>query len=110
MSNKVKDIHIKNWTYYFFNDIMHIKNFDPNNTKLDEKSCKNIFIYYIGYLTIKEWKYVKAYNVNSLYLIFQNLNRYFDKINGNKYLTLDPTNKHREKDKKLKNFGVKSEI
>ena len=30
MSNKVKDIDIKNETYYFFNDIINIKNFDPN--------------------------------------------------------------------------------
>ena len=33
MSNKVKDINIKNQTYYFFNDIINIKNFDPNNIK-----------------------------------------------------------------------------
>ena len=29
MSNKVKDIDIKNGTYYFFNDIINIKSFDP---------------------------------------------------------------------------------
>ena len=33
MSNKVKDVNIKNQTYYFFNDIINIKNFDPNNIK-----------------------------------------------------------------------------
>ena len=37
MSNKVKDIDIKNRTYYFYNDIINIKNFDPNNVKIDEK-------------------------------------------------------------------------
>ena len=31
MNNKVKDINIKNGTYYFFNDIINIKNFDSNN-------------------------------------------------------------------------------
>ena len=40
MSNKVKDIDIKNRTYYFFNDIINIKNFDSNNIKIDEKSYK----------------------------------------------------------------------
>ena len=50
MSNKVKNISIKNRTYYFFNDIINIKNFDPNNIKIDEKSYKNISIYYIGYV------------------------------------------------------------
>ena len=33
MSNKVKDIDIKNRTYYFSNDIINIKNFDPNNIR-----------------------------------------------------------------------------
>ena len=45
MSYKVKDIDIKNRIYYFFNDIINIKNFDSNNIKLDEKSNKNILIY-----------------------------------------------------------------
>ena len=69
MSNKVKDINIKNPAYYVFNDMIHIKNFNPNNIKLAEKSYKNILIYYIGYVTIKDSKYVKIYNVNPLYLI-----------------------------------------
>ena len=33
----VKDINIKNSTYYFFEDIININEFDPNNIKLDEK-------------------------------------------------------------------------
>ena len=86
MSNKVKDINIKSRAYYFFNDIIDIENFDPNNIKISEKSCKNILIYYIGYVTVKE--YVKIYSVNLLYLIFRYVNGYFDEINGKKYLTL----------------------
>ena len=38
MSNKVKEIDIKSQTYYFFNDIINIKNFDTNNIKIDKKS------------------------------------------------------------------------
>ena len=72
MSNKVKDINVKNRTYYFFNDIINIENFDPSNIKIDEKSYKNILIYYIGYVTTKE--YVKIYSVNLLYLIFRYVN------------------------------------
>ena len=45
MSNKVKDINIENQAYYFFNDIINIENFDPNNIKIDERSYKNILIY-----------------------------------------------------------------
>ena len=44
MSNKVKNIDIKNRTYYFFIDIINIEKFDPNNIKFDEKSYKNILI------------------------------------------------------------------
>ena len=37
MSNKVKDRDIKKQTYYFFNDIINIENFDPNNIKSHTK-------------------------------------------------------------------------
>ena len=47
MSNIAEDMVIKNRTHYFFNDIVNIKNFDPKNIKIDEKSYKNILIYYI---------------------------------------------------------------
>ena len=56
MSNKVKDIDIKNRTYYFFNDSIYIKNVDPDKIKKDEKSYKSILIYYIEYVTIKYLK------------------------------------------------------
>ena len=69
MNNKVKSLGIKSRTYYFFDDIINIKNFNPNNIKIDEKSYQNTFIYYIGYVTIKDSKYVKMNSVNPLYLI-----------------------------------------
>ena len=77
MSNKLKDINIKNQKYYFFNEIINIKIFDSNNTKVDEKSYKNILIYYIEYVTIKDSKYIKIYSVNPLYLIFKKVNEDF---------------------------------
>ena len=67
MSNKVKDINTKNHTCYFFDEIINLKNFDPNNTKIHEKSYKNVLIYYIGYVTIKDSKYVKIYSVNPFF-------------------------------------------
>ena len=45
-----------------------MQNFYADNFKIDEESYENIFIHYIGYVTIKE--YVKIYSVNPLYLIF----------------------------------------
>ena len=47
-----------------------MKNFDPNNLKIDKKSYKSIVIYYIGYVTIKDSKYAKIYSGNPLYLSF----------------------------------------
>ena len=76
----------------FFKWYYQDKKFDPNNIKLDEKSHKNIHIYYIGYVTIKSSKYVKICNVNPLYLIFNKVNGYFEEIDGNKYLSQLPTN------------------
>ena len=87
MSNKVKDISIKNNTFEFFNDIINVKNFDPNNVKIDEKSYKSILIYYIVYVPIKDLKYVKINGVNPLYLIFSKANGYFEQSNKNKYLS-----------------------
>ena len=66
MSNKAKNLDIKNHAYYFSNDIINLKNFDLNNIKIDEKSCKDILIYDIGYVTIKDSKYVKINTVNCL--------------------------------------------
>ena len=92
MSIKIKDISIKNHTYYFFDNTINSKNFDPNKIKVD----KNILIYYIGYVTIKDSKYVKINSVNPLYLIFSKVNGYFEEINKNKYLTLVLTNESEE--------------
>ena len=105
MSNKIEDINMKNQTYYFFNDIIDIEHFDPHNIKINEKSCKNILIYYIGYVTIKE--YVKIYSINPLYLIFRYVNGYFEEINGNRYSSLVPTNESKEKIKKYEELWIK---
>ena len=78
MTRNVRDIDIENRTYYFFNDIINIKNFDSDNIKLDEKPYRNIFIYYIGYVKIKDFKYVKINSVNPFYLTFNEVNGYFE--------------------------------
>ena len=49
--------------------MMNIKDFDPNLLKIDQKSYKNIDIYYIGYNTMKNFDHVKINSVNPLYII-----------------------------------------
>ena len=55
----IKEINIKNQTYYFFDDMINITNFDPNLLKIDNKLFKNIDICYIVYITRKDSDYVK---------------------------------------------------
>ena len=51
-----------------------MKNIDPNNIKIDGKPYKEILIYYIGYVMIKDLKYKKINSVNPLYLSFSKVN------------------------------------
>ena len=51
---EVKQMNIKNWNYYFYNDMINMKTFDPIFLKIDRKSYKDIGIYSIGYITIKK--------------------------------------------------------
>ena len=82
MSNKVKELDIKNQTYYFFDDIINIKDFDPNNIKMYEKSNKNVLISYTGYVTMKDIKYIKINSVSPLYFIFNKMNGYVEETNA----------------------------
>ena len=50
----VKELNIKNQTYYFYYDMIHIRNFHSNFLKIDKKHYKDFDIYYIGYITIKK--------------------------------------------------------
>ena len=98
--SRIKEINVKTCTYYFFNDIINIKNFDPYQIKIDKKSNKTIVIYYIGYTTIKNLSYVKVNSVNPLYFITDIGNGYIEESNGNKYLTLVSTDKKKDPLKK----------
>ena len=50
--------------YYFFDDMIDIKNLDPSKIEVDEKSYKNTVIYHIGYVTVKDVSYATINNVN----------------------------------------------
>ena len=49
---KIRQINSKNWTYYFYNDQIDLKDFDAKLLKIDKKDYNEIDIYYIGYVTI----------------------------------------------------------
>ena len=49
-----KQINIKNRTYYFYNDIIDLENFDAELLKIDKKSYKDVDIFNIGYVTKKK--------------------------------------------------------
>ena len=90
----IKQINIKSRTYYFFNEIINMKDFDPSLIKIDKKSYKNIGIYYIGYITIKSISDINR--VNPLYLITGEVDGYIEENNGNKYLTFASIDKNKK--------------
>ena len=58
-------------------------------------------------MTIKDLKYVKTDSINAIYLTLNKVNGYFEEINGNKYLTLVPTNESNEKIKRYEELWSK---
>ena len=94
---EIKQIDIKNRTYYFYNDIIDLKDFDARLLKIDKKSYKNIGIYNIGYITIKKIDDCKnIHSVNPLYLRIDHANGYIEEKGVNKYLIFDSTDKNEE--------------
>ena len=51
---ETKQIDIKNRSYYFYNNLIDLEDFDAKLLKIDKKSYKNIDIYYTGYSTIRK--------------------------------------------------------
>ena len=86
MASDVKSINIKNHTYYFFNDMINTKYFDSSLSKIDKTSYKNIYIYYIKYITIKKIDdYNDLHSATPLYLIVNTADGRIEEKNGNKY-------------------------
>ena len=93
----VKQIDIKNRTYYFYNDIIDLENFKWNLLKIDKKSYKDIGIYIIGYITIKKiGDCENIYSINPLHLRITHANGYIEEINENRYLIFDSRDENKE--------------
>ena len=85
-----KKIDIKNRNYYFHNDLINIKNFDPSILKLDKKTLLNHDVYYIDYITKKTEYGINI--VNPLYLMINRIKDHFEEKDGDKYLIISPEN------------------
>ena len=110
---EIKQINIKNRTYYFYNDRIDLKDFEPNLLKIDKTSYKNIHIHYIGYIAIKKIDdYESIYSVNPLYLRINHASGYIKEKNGNKYLIFDSVDENKEVLKKYADVwdGIKNKI
>ena len=114
----VKQIDIKNRTYYFYNDVIDIKTFDSNLLKIDKKSYKDICIYDIGYITIKKIDdYENIYSVNPLYLTIAHASgciecNSVEEKGINRYFIFDSIDKNKELLKKYNNVfnGTRNKI
>ena len=71
---KIRQSNIKNWTYYFYDHWINLKDFDASMLKIDKKNYKEIHVYYIGYVNFKEIANCNNINsVNPLYLIIDKM-------------------------------------
>ena len=52
---KVKQIEIKNLTYYFYNDMINLKNFESNLLKFDKNIKKALIFTVLDTLELKNW-------------------------------------------------------
>ena len=80
---EIKQINIKNRTYYFYNDIINLDEFDGSKIKVDRKNFNDIDIYYLGYEHKKKITECNEINsVNPLYLRIKDMKGQFKKGKG----------------------------
>ena len=100
----VKQINIKNQTYYFHNDMINIKNSDPILLKLTENHTKILLFITMDILQLKkidDWETI--YSVNPLHLLVNHANGYIEEKGVNKYLIFDSTDENKELLRKYNN-------
>ena len=77
---EIKEINIKNWTYYFYKDIINLDELDGSEIKVEKKNFNDIDIYYLGYEyknKITECNVINS--VNPLYLSIKDMKGQFKK-------------------------------
>ena len=97
----IRQINIENRQNYFFNDMTNVNDFNPSLLNIDEVlfESNNVITYDI--------KFIKNLNgLNSLNLVYDNLDAYIEKIGENKYMIFASTEKNKMM---LKNYAEVSD-
>ena len=96
----LKKIKIKYRPYYFFGELINVKNFDSNLLSIDKTSfinSINAVAYHIKYITMKSLDHVIIDCENSLCLVLNNVDGYItEKNNKDKYLIFASTDKNKK--------------
>ena len=90
----VQSSKIKNTSYYFWNNMIYLDDFDLKLVKVVRRESRiGVDIYYIGYVVNKPQYDINS--VNPLYLIMRNLVGRIEKIEGSsdRYLVVDESSK-----------------
>ena len=86
---ELRQIDIKNGTYYFYNDIINLDEFDVSKIKDDKKDFNDINIYYLGYEHKKKnSEYDVINSANHLYLRIVSTNGQFKKCKDDAWYLL----------------------
>ena len=83
----IRQLNIRNRSYYFYNDLTNVLNFEASNLKIDKKTWKDIYIFFIGYVDKKPDLNVNS--VSPLYLIINRVYGYVSEKNGVRFLKID---------------------
>ena len=85
-----KQLYIDNRSYYFYDDLINVLNFEASNLNGTKKTWKAIAIYFIAYVDKKaDWN---VNSVNPLYLLINRVYGSISEKNVVKYLTIDKGN------------------
>ena len=82
----IKQINIKNRTYYFFNDMINIKDFDANLREIDKKIIqKHWYLQHWIHYNKKNDDYEIINSINPLYLNIGKADGYIKESNGTRH-------------------------
>ena len=97
---EVKQANIKNRTYYFYNDIINLKDFEPNLLKIGKSHTKTLI-----FTTLETSRLKKMMIIENIYSV-NHASGYIEEKNGNEYLNFDSVDENKEVLKNTQMFGM----